>query len=118
MPPRAATSIFASPSTMNGSDPPSSSSNFLIRGAAAAMIREPTATEPVNAIMSVPGMLDQPGGAIAGRGHDVEQSRGQVIEHRPARRSVASGVCSLGLTMQAFPAASAAAACHARSTIG
>src|ERR1700722_16157148 len=75
IPPRAATSSLASPSTMNGSEPPSSSRSFLIRGAARAGAGE---RDHVGA-----RMLDQACRPAAGGGDHVEQTRRQVVEHRP-----------------------------------
>ena len=89
----------------------------MILGAAAAMIFEPVATEPVNAIMSVPGCStsrDDPSPAAV---TTLKTPAGRWEKTSPSR-SVASGVSSLGLTMHVLPAARAAAPCQASRTIG
>ncbi len=81
------------------------------------MIRDPTATEPVKAIMSVPGWSTSRA-APSPRAVTTLNTPGGRCEKTSPNFSVASGVCSLGLTIQVLPAPSAAATCQAKSTIG
>ena len=81
------------------------------------MIFEPVATDPVKAIMFVWGCstsFAEPGPVAV---TTLKTPAGSTEKTSPSFR-VASGVSSLGLTMQVFPVARAAGTCQASKTSG
>ena len=116
----AAPARSASLSTMNGSEPPSSSVSRLAPLAASSITRSPTGVEPVKPILRTSGCLTsaspttEPGPVTTlktplGRPASCSSS---------AIRSVVSGVVSAGLATIVLPATSAGASLFASSVVG
>jgi hypothetical protein len=103
----AASSRFASSSTMQGSEPPSSSVSCLSCGAAEAMTLRPVAVEPVNAILRIVGCATSASAISAPEPSTTltTPSGSPPSINASMHFSVASGVVGAGLSTTVLPAA-------------
>ncbi len=116
-----AASRSASANTMLGFLPPSSRATFFTVAAAAAMIRLPVASPPVNETRSTRGSsLSGAPGPRAGAEHEVGDARRARRPPRaaPISRIAVCGVSSLGLSTKVLPAARQGATFHAVCSSG
>jgi hypothetical protein len=87
--------------------------------ARAFLIALPTSVEPVNAILSIAGVIGERRARGAVAGDDVHHARRQVgLGADLGQRSAESGVVSAGLSTIVLPAASAGAIFHAAISSG
>jgi hypothetical protein len=116
----AARSTSASAKTMLGLLPPSSSVTRFTPAAHAAMIRLPTAVEPVKTTLATPGCATSaPPVTGPAPGSTWNRPSGSpAASASSASRSAVSGVASAGLSSTALPAASAGAVPQAAIGIG
>ena len=104
---------------MFGDLPPSSSVTRFSVSAAPRMISLPTAVDPVNAILSMPGMSHHRLAGLRTAGHDVQHARRQArFDRQFAQAQAVSGVCSAGFNTMVLPQASAGPSFHEASSSG